>query len=361
MKLMIDVRTMASEPSGIGMYIFHFAKYLFQNGESKIILLTDVIKSKEISYFIKQNVEVVEYGSLVKKSVEIIRYFHFIKKNIRRSCPDYFWEPNNIIPIRMRFSSTKIVMTVHDIFPISIPQYFGIIYQCYFRYGLRMGLANANILFFSSDKTKREVEKRYSISKNKEKYVVFSIAGNWKEKFSIDKNYFLYIGNLEKRKGVDILIESYLLYKKAGGEKKLVLAGKLRDRKISAILQRAFKATNTIEVLGYIDEEKKWKLYKECSCFVFPSIDEGFGIPPLEAMQCGKPVILSDIPIFREVIGDCVNYFELSKDKNMAKKHLCDVMLNYKEADVEKYRVKVNNYCEDRLGKYLKGVFRMGE
>ena len=71
--------------------------------------------------------------------------------------------------------------------------------------------------------------------------------------------------------------------------------------------EKVFKSAG-VRLIGYVSDEELMALYRHASVFVYPSLYEGFGIPPLEAMMCGCPVVVSDIKVFHEVYGDSVEY-----------------------------------------------------
>ena len=127
-----------------------------------------------------------------------------------------------------------------------------------------------------------------------------------KDKYGIEKDYFLYIGTIEPRKNLERLI---LAYAKLQKEKKyvpqLVLAGAKgwRCKNIYEKVQR-LNLRNRILFPGYVDQEDSPLLMCGAVAFVFPSLYEGFGMPPLEAMACGTPVIVSAVTALPEVVKD---------------------------------------------------------
>jgi glycosyltransferase involved in cell wall biosynthesis len=126
-----------------------------------------------------------------------------------------------------------------------------------------------------------------------------------KEKYKIDNEYFLYLGTIEPRKNIERLIRAYAaLYQQKKDIPKLILAGKkgwLYDEIFNTVGE--LKLHNKVEFLGYIDMEDTPRLIKGAIAFVFPSLYEGFGLPPLEAMACGTPVITSNAASLPEVVG----------------------------------------------------------
>ena len=135
-----------------------------------------------------------------------------------------------------------------------------------------------------------------------------------KAKYNIPGSYILYLGTLEPRKNIETLIRAYQKLLAAGPSRfgqppsafpKLVLAGK-KGWLYDSIFQlvKEFHLENQVIFTGYVDESDAAPLLCGARMFVFPSLYEGFGIPPLEAMACGTPVIVSDCASLPEVVGD---------------------------------------------------------
>jgi glycosyltransferase involved in cell wall biosynthesis len=120
------------------------------------------------------------------------------------------------------------------------------------------------------------------------------------------KKQILYIGRVEEKKNISNLIKAFELFKKEHPDYKLILAGK-----VDPVFQNhnsLFIIHNSIELLGYVSEEKKHELLRESSALVLVSKEEGFGFPILEAFDFGLPVVASDIPVLREVGGEACLY-----------------------------------------------------
>lgn len=132
------------------------------------------------------------------------------------------------------------------------------------------------------------------------------IVAETKNKYGIKEDYFLYLGTLEPRKNIERLIEAYsLLKKRMSGAPKLVISGKK-----GWLYDTIFEKVNLLDIgddiifTDYVDENDVPILLKGATAFVFPSLYEGFGLPPLEAMACGTPVIVSDTASLPEIVGD---------------------------------------------------------
>ena len=128
-----------------------------------------------------------------------------------------------------------------------------------------------------------------------------------------NNNFFLFVGTIEKRKNLGIVIDAFIQLKKVcSNEYKLVLAGRPGygfDAYAERIKQSGY--SKDIICTGYIDSEDVRKLYRSAAAYVFPTVYEGFGSTQLECMINHLPLILSNIPTNREVSGDYGLFFEL--------------------------------------------------
>ena len=109
-----------------------FLKGLIHAEKLHIKLITDVAESEQIHYLQQQKVPVICYGKGYTEAQAFTHIFKFIKNYLIKEQPDIFWEPNNLIPIKLYGFSGKIVLTVHDLFPITNPEYFSLLYCLYF-------------------------------------------------------------------------------------------------------------------------------------------------------------------------------------------------------------------------------------
>ncbi|MBE6067123.1 MAG: glycosyltransferase family 4 protein [Clostridium lundense] len=355
-KLLVNLRKLSVKPSGIGMYTYNFVNGMLEYDDFEIIGITDVMQSSEIKSLKQKGMKIIKYNKKVDKNFEVFKYFDFIEELIIKEQPDFFWEPNQIIPKNMKRKcpKTKIIVTIHDIFPITTPQFYSMKYRIYFKYFQKKTIKNADAIIYVSNFSKEETNNVFKESKNKPSFISYNIVNKPKFEHELkNNNYFLYIGNIEKRKGVHLLLDAYELYKKDGGDEGLKIAGAIRDKEIQNKLNVLINEyPNHVEYCGYIDEERKWKLLAECSAFVFPSFAEGFGIPPLEAMFMKKSVIISNIEIFREIFGNHVNYFNLDNYDNSIN-NVTKSLLYYNALSNESYNFIVNIYKNSLLIKKM--------
>ncbi|MCD8068123.1 MAG: glycosyltransferase family 4 protein [Lachnospiraceae bacterium] len=150
--------------------------------------------------------------------------------------------------------------------------------------------------------------------------------GTIMETYHLPEKYILCLSTLEPRKNLKLLIEAYAeLAAENGCDYDLVLAGR-KGWKMDEVLNHIPpEAVQRIHITGYIEDRDLPPLYSHAKLFVFPSHYEGFGIPPLEAMACGVPVLCSNIEVLREVLGDQAEYF-VSDDRESLKTALLDCL-----------------------------------
>jgi glycosyltransferase involved in cell wall biosynthesis len=167
-----------------------------------------------------------------------------------------------------------------------------------------------------------------------------------KKKYGINGEYFLYLGTIEPRKNIERLIKAYgALYEQKKDIPKLILAGKkgwLYDEIFKTL--RKSELHNMVSFLGYIEIQDAPKLIAGSIAFVFPSLYEGFGLPPLEAMACGTPVITSDAASLPEVVGDAgllVNPLDINSIKEAMLKIIVepDLRIKLRKAGIQQAKM----------------------
>jgi len=140
-----------------------------------------------------------------------------------------------------------------------------------------------------------------------------------RRKLGINEDFLLYVGTVEPRKNLRILLAAFEDCVRLHSQPlQLVLAGRkgwLVDDLLKSF-QRSPVAANII-LTGYLSDQELAALYSSCTAFIYPSVYEGFGLPPLEAMACGAPVIVSRIPSLVEVTGGACCSFDHNKSKEL--------------------------------------------
>jgi glycosyltransferase involved in cell wall biosynthesis len=208
--------------------------------------------------------------------------------------------------------------TIHDLIPYIMPETVGKGYLLKFLKDMPKIIENCDSLITVSEYSKQDILKFFPI--DKEKIFVTPLAADDKYKpldkekcreflskqYNINNPFILYIGGFSPRKNVKALITAFAkVYKDLGKDYNLVIVGAARDQgQYLSELSNNLELTEKIIFTGFSPEEDLPILYNGCDVFVYPSLYEGFGLPPLEAMSCGTPVITSNLTSIPEVVGN---------------------------------------------------------
>lgn len=346
----MDGRSLGTKPSGIGIYVYTLVKSVMKYEGYDFSVVTDVCASDGMNELKANGAEILEYGKTVSKSTALLGYYRFVQKCIHDVRPDVFWEGNTMIPVKVVNPYGKMAATIHDMFPISDPEHFGRIYPHYFRFGIMQSMKYFDAFVFNSEDTQNETFRYFPKMRTIPHYVGYIAVPRLLPRTITDNGDFLYVGNLETRKGTDILLEAYRIYRERGGTRGLRLAGKIREEGIHKKIEEVSACTEGLKYLGYVSEEEKQKEYASCACFVFPSRAEGFGIPIVEVMNYNKPVIAGDLGTLREIIGDCISYTPVNTAFCEAAVRLSEKMAGpLPSVDAGAYEETVSRYTEEKI------------
>ena len=214
----------------------------------------------------------------------------------------------------------KRILTVHDLIPMIHPEWFLPDMIPYFDKRIRKSCEMADIIVADSNSTKSDIVNCFNIPAEKIKVVYLGVDKNIKfdtaddriiDKYSLQNGYFLFVSRIESRKNVKGLIEAFCEYRKSNPKSKvkLVIAGDKRIDVFNTVFSdEQEKMKDAIVFPGYVTDDELSALYKHCTAVCYISFYEGFGLPILEAMAAGKPVITSNISSMPEVGGDAVLY-----------------------------------------------------
>lgn len=220
----------------------------------------------------------------------------------------------NTSQIEAAFFGSNQIVTIHDVIPLLFNQHHHKQYY-YYKYPLKYALSKARAIITPSNHTKGLLERTYGLSGKK----IFAIHNGLQEVFlsqghcsTQDKEtYILYVGRLSPTKNIRGLIKAFRLVKDRLPHKLLLAgAGKeelLKDREFKDIFE---DVGEKVIFRGHVLGGELLDLFNKASLFVFPSLYEGFGFPPLEAMACGTPVLVSNVSSLPEVCGDAAYYID---------------------------------------------------
>lgn len=218
------------------------------------------------------------------------------------------------------FCPCPVVVSIHDLSFEHLPQTFNRRSRTQLRLTVRHSARRAARILSLSEHTRRDIIETYGITPDRVTAIPLAapdhfgpIADNRelqrvRHNYGIDGDYILSVGSIQPRKNLARLVRAYaLLRRNCSADKlpKLVLVGKcawLYDETLRALDETNVK--DTVILTGYVPERDLPALYSGALCFVYPSYFEGFGLPPLEALKCGAPVIVGNRTSLPEVVGD---------------------------------------------------------
>lgn len=216
--------------------------------------------------------------------------------------------------------SSRTVVTIHDTMFITDPRFLPESTVKRFTAVTARALARASAVIANSEFTKRELVERYGTDPDKISVIYLgvderfgperdpSMVASVRKKYGITNQYLLYFGNIEPKKNIIGILDAFALMRQTGrSDHVLVIAGRKTYPDYYRSLEERVRERDLAARVVFTDvvsQQDVRHLYGGADAFIFPSFYEGFGMPPLEAMACGIPVIVSDIPPLREVCGD---------------------------------------------------------
>jgi len=233
-----------------------------------------------------------------------------------KSPPDVLFIPAHTLPV-VRRSKLKTVVTIHDLGAQFLPQYHTFPQKIYLNWSTNFAVKFATRIIAVSQATKKDLIEKLGVEAERIEVVYEGVdhqkfkvqSSKFKiekalKKYQIKSPYLLFVGTIQPRKNVGRLIEAFAQVLKERENLNLVLAGAkgwLADEVYQ--LPKKLGVEKQIKFLGYVDEGDLPLLYNGALVFVLPSLVEGFGLPPLEAMACGCPVVVSATSSLPEVAG----------------------------------------------------------
>jgi glycosyltransferase involved in cell wall biosynthesis len=329
LRIVIDVRHI--KDFGIGTYIRNLVAALSDLDQHNKYLLSAFRRDIPEFGHLAPNFETVVYDEPEKHRWEDLTYPWFLKS----LAPDLVHLPLNDVPLLMR---NPYVVTIHDMSSFLFGAQTGIKENLRL-YRFRRGLLRADRVIAVSTATRRDVENLLGIRPDRMRLVYSAPDPNFlkhqsepasreklRERFQIQYPFVLYAGRIRPHKNIPRLIEAFAVVRgelespPVYKDLRLIIIGDEISR--NPEVRRAVAQTRTQQVvrfLGFVPFETLKEFYSAASAFAFPSLYEGFGLPPLEAMATGIPVVTSSVSSLPEVVGDAAmivnpeNVFDIAR------------------------------------------------
>ncbi len=227
------------------------------------------------------------------------------------------------------FKASKSIVFIHDLLFLDYPEYYSFKERLYFKPMKLLSRKANSIVTISKSEMQRVLKYKFGSNKNVF-YVYHGVDENFRsiekldnnrildcrKKYNLPDNYILYVGRLNIRKNILNLIKALVNVKLP-----LVIVGE-EDHKTENLkeLIETLDLGDRVIFTGFVSDEDIPLVYAAAKVFCFPSFAEGFGMPPLEAMACGTPVIVSNITSLPEVCGDAAIYIDPDRPEDIAEK-----------------------------------------
>jgi len=314
MRVGINALFLDRPETGSGQYTRHLLEALAKVDPTNEYLLFSPGPAPSISEFFQPPASNIQYpiSNRAKLWFEQVS-FPCACRHLDLAHVPYFASP--------RFPTVPTVVTVHDLIPLILPAYRGSLLVRLYTRLVAAAARKAEAVITVSQASERDIVRYLHIPPERIQ-VTYEAAGEAfqpvedeaqlagvRQKYALPERYLLYLGGFDQRKNLSALLRAFALLVNKQPQARLVIACKLPGRDSPLFpdprrLVRELGLEEKVVFTGWVAEEDKPALLSGATAFVFPSLYEGFGLPPLEAMACGTPVIASNRSSLPEVVGE---------------------------------------------------------
>jgi len=321
MRIGLDGLPLTGPKTGVGHYTFELARALAAVAPSNSFELAYPSSAPSVNLVDNQR-PLPANLTIERVPVDLLGKHWWsigLPRHIRHKEIELFHGTNFDVPLRRRCAT---VLTIHDLSQLLHPETHPRRSVRRARRRLPLMTRTADAIIVPTESVRREVCAQFKVAPE----AVFAVPEAARQSFRpmeheeaetvrrqlrVQDNFLLAVGTLEPRKNLAVLIAAFNEVARADPDLQLVIAGGngwLTGPLFEAIEKSPYR--RRILLTDYLHDHDLQALYSSCRAFVYPSIYEGFGLPPLEAMACGAPVIASRIPTLRETLADAPSFFD---------------------------------------------------
>jgi len=311
----IDLRMLHA--SGIGTYLKNLIPRVVESlTEVHFLLIGDRTELADYHWASRGNVSVLDSRPPIYSIAEQVELWRRIPPG-----SSLCWVPHFNIPVGYR---GKLLVTVHDVFHLAMPHLVGGWHKSFYARAMFHAVRRkAAAIICVSKFTMLELEKHARVKRNRVFPIHNGIDEAWFDLADSpkphDRPYLLFVGNVKPHKNLSGLLEAFRsIIDRVPHD--LIVVGR-KDKLMTLdqdALTRSKELKGRVRLTGYIEETVLRQYTMHADCLVFPSYYEGFGFPPLEAMACGTPAVVSNIPALVETCADAALFCEPSSPKDIA-------------------------------------------
>ena len=319
MTLAVDIRMFHS--SGIGTYLQNLLPALSQQVDLALI-----------GHPPEAN---LPYGRVITTDIPIYSFAELRKFSSLIPPCDVFWSPHYNVPLLPVRAKQRLV-TIHDVFHLAYFSTLSLKQKVYARLMFRAAVRRSASVITVSEFSRTEITKYLNVSPDRVhvipngiNHALFRVIKQEdllqqvRQQYQLPERFILYVGNVKPHKNLLTLVKAFARLPSSDEPYHLVIVGKKEgfitgDTALHDFIQQNEMLVRRVLFTGFVEEEDLPVLYSLARLFVFPSYYEGFGLPPLEAMACGCPVLTSDRASMPEMCGEAAAYVSPDDAEAMA-------------------------------------------
>src|SRR3989338_2228688 len=307
MRIVIDARMAIAKGYGIGRYVYNLIENLaaIDRRDEFTLLVNDdfllpIVNKASNFKLLRVNIKWLS----IEEQIRIPMLLNKLRLNL-------FHAASFAVPV---IQPCRTVAAIYDLIHMVFPEHYTWLHRLYYQIVLRQALRNAKMIITISESSKKDLLSYYDIPDNKIAIAYPAVESkfrpisdrsaidDFKRRHGLPGHFILHVGNRKKHKNIPGLIAAYSLLNERNKESHFLVLSGPRDNETAALVGK-FHVESRIIFAGDIAEDELPLIYNAADVFVFPSLYEGFGLPPLEAMACGVPVVTSNVSSLPEVVG----------------------------------------------------------
>lgn len=256
-----------------------------------------------------------------------------LPRALRADPPDLFFSPAYTLPWRIR---ARAAVTIFDLSYEALPEEYRPLERAYYQFFSRRAARSAALVLTATDAVASEIAERYGVAREAVRVVPLAVDPRFlgpiapdaiaasSRKWGLGPRYILFVGSMFRRRNVGRLVGAFLRARARHQDLVLMLVGRARFAGFDLADELARRAVpaGAVRHEPYVDERDLPPLLAGASVFAYPSTYEGFGLPPLEAIACGAPVVAGDCACLREVLGDAARFVDPVDEESFARQLL---------------------------------------
>ena len=325
MKICIDLTALADNFSGIERYAACISEELIKNHKDDKFVL---VFKNEIHNIFKKYTELSNIDYLVIPGGNKLLFNQFKLPRVLHKI-DADWFLFLAFPVPILSFKKNMVSTIHDICCWDCPETMNGMSKWYFRVSHKVAIKKCKAIITISEFSKKRIHEKLKYPNDKIWLIYCGINqkdftvnkgknDEVRDNYSLPDEYILSLSTLEPRKNIQLLIRAYeRLLQNNDKMPKLVLAGRKGWKMDEFLNSLSQTVRDNLVFTGFIEDDDLPNVYSMANFFVFPSLYEGFGMPPLEAMACGTRVLSSNASSLPEVLGTVAFYFESENEQSL--------------------------------------------